>query len=59
VRDFRNHGHEPLPAKRLLLHAQTLAFEHPVTTRALSFEAAPPASFEAVWRDLTGNDFVP
>ena len=58
VRDFRNHGHEPLPAKRLLLHAQTLAFEHPVTTRALAFEAPPPASFEAVWRELTGSDFA-
>ncbi len=55
VRDFRNHGHEVLPAKRLLLHAQTLAFEHPVTGRALSFDAPPPPSFEAVWQELTGK----
>lgn len=57
VRDFRRNGSEPLAAPRLLLHAQTLAFTHPVTGRPLAFEAAPPPSFEAVWRTLTGDAF--
>lgn len=56
VRDFRRAGHEPLPSARLLLHAQTLAFTHPVTGRQLAFEAPPPESFEAVWRRLRGEE---
>ncbi|MCG5052906.1 MAG: RluA family pseudouridine synthase [Myxococcales bacterium] len=54
VRDFRRDGHEPLPAARLLLHAETLAFQHPVTHKTLSFAVPPPASYEALWTRLTG-----
>ena len=35
---------------RLMLHAWKLAFTHPITTREMSFEAAPPAEF-APWTD--------
>lgn len=59
VRDFRRDGYEILPAERLLLHAETLAFAHPITNRALAFSAPPPASYEALWRNLTGKDFAP
>jgi 23S rRNA pseudouridine1911/1915/1917 synthase len=59
VRDFRNNGCEVLPAERLLLHAETLAFEHPITGRKLSFQAKPPASYEALWKNLTGKDYSP
>lgn len=59
VRDFRRDGSEMLPAERLLLHAETLAFTHPITNRTLSFQAAPPASYEGLWRSLTGKDYTP
>jgi 23S rRNA pseudouridine1911/1915/1917 synthase len=42
VRDFRG---EPLPATRLLLHAATLGFQHPVTGETLHFESPLPADF--------------
>ena len=37
---------------RQALHAARLGFAHPVSGRAMAFESAPPADFEAVWRLL-------
>lgn len=47
TRDWQAAGTPLLPAPRLLLHAATLGFEHPVTGERLRFEARPPAEFEA------------
>jgi 23S rRNA pseudouridine1911/1915/1917 synthase len=47
VRDFRKAGGVELPAARLLLHAATLGFPHPVTGKALRFESEPPEEFRA------------
>jgi 23S rRNA pseudouridine1911/1915/1917 synthase len=47
IRDFTRAGHRPLPSARLLLHAATLGFPHPVTGAPLRFEAALPADFTA------------
>jgi 23S rRNA pseudouridine1911/1915/1917 synthase len=44
VRDF---GGEQLPSPRLLLHAATLAFVHPITEEKLSFSSELPADFLA------------
>lgn len=38
---------------RQALHATRLGFDHPVGGHAVSFEAAPPADFAAVWQLLT------
>jgi 23S rRNA pseudouridine1911/1915/1917 synthase len=47
TRDLFRRGAHLLPADRMLLHAATLAFAHPITTRPLSFRAAPPPDFVA------------
>lgn len=47
IRDFEAAGHRLLPASRLLLHAATLGFEHPVTGNRVSLSSALPADFEA------------
>jgi 23S rRNA pseudouridine1911/1915/1917 synthase len=52
IRDLLRRGGQPLPADRLMLHAATLGFEHPVTARPLSFRADPPPGFEAVLAGL-------
>jgi 23S rRNA pseudouridine1911/1915/1917 synthase len=41
-RDFEKAGRDLLPSPRLLLHAQTLGFEHPMTGERLSFTAPVP-----------------
>ncbi|MBE7451176.1 MAG: RluA family pseudouridine synthase [Kofleriaceae bacterium] len=43
VRDFLERGGALLPAPRLMLHAATLGFVHPVTGERLRFERPPPA----------------
>jgi 23S rRNA pseudouridine1911/1915/1917 synthase len=43
TRDRARSGAPVLPARRLLLHAATLAFVHPATGEALRFEAPIPA----------------
>ena len=48
VRDLRRSGREPMPAPRLMLHAATLGFEHPVTGKALAFACETPPEFLAV-----------
>jgi 23S rRNA pseudouridine1911/1915/1917 synthase len=46
IRDFLRRGHEPLPTSRLLLHAETLAFEHPVSGEKIALRRPPPADFQ-------------
>ena len=48
TRDFIRDGRPILESPRLLLHAHTLGFEHPVTGEALSFESPLPDDFRAV-----------
>jgi len=43
-------GRFALGLRRQALHAARLAFAHPATGRALSFEASPPDDFGAAWR---------
>jgi 23S rRNA pseudouridine1911/1915/1917 synthase len=45
IRDLRAEGRTPIACARLLLHAETLAFTHPLTGEALSYKAEPPPSF--------------
>ena len=45
-------GRTPLPAARLMLHAATLGFVHPVTDARLDFRCAPPADFVAIQQRL-------
>jgi len=45
----------PLPAGRLMLHAATLGFEHPVTRHPLTFRADPPKDFLEVLERLRGG----
>ena len=53
IRDFTERDNEPLPATRLLLHAATLGFPHPVTGAPLRFESKPPPEFDRAIRTLT------
>lgn len=48
TRDFVNAGGRLLTAGRLMLHAATLGFEHPVTGAWISLAAPLPADFTAV-----------
>jgi 23S rRNA pseudouridine1911/1915/1917 synthase len=45
---IRDHAAPLIASPRLMLHAATLGFEHPVTGKLLRFSAPPPADFEAV-----------
>ena len=47
TRDFFRRGAPLLPADRLMLHAATLGFAHPVTSKPLSFRADAPPDFVA------------
>jgi 23S rRNA pseudouridine1911/1915/1917 synthase len=53
VRDLIRRGGTPLPAPRLLLHAETLGFVHPRTSATVRFESPPPLEFENAARSLT------
>jgi 23S rRNA pseudouridine1911/1915/1917 synthase len=46
LRDYTRAGRSLLPAQRLLLHAATLGFDHPVTGEHLHFVSALPPAFE-------------
>ena len=48
LRDFIRRGGKPIASPRLLLHAATLGFEHPVTQQRLLFTVDPPPDFDAV-----------
>jgi 23S rRNA pseudouridine1911/1915/1917 synthase len=47
IRDLLRTGATPLPSPRLLLHAATLGFQHPVTNEALAFRSELPPDFLA------------
>jgi 23S rRNA pseudouridine1911/1915/1917 synthase len=55
LRDFTRDGHRMLPSRRLLLHAATLGFKHPVSGAALRFESPLPASYESELQRLRGR----
>ena len=55
IRDLLRAGAEPLPAERLLLHAHTLGFDHPVTGERLSWQADPPEDFQVALAHLRGR----
>jgi 23S rRNA pseudouridine1911/1915/1917 synthase len=51
------YGHvnrQKIPATRLMLHSWKLAFQHPITNQALSFEAPVPEEF-AAWMESQGG----
>jgi 23S rRNA pseudouridine1911/1915/1917 synthase len=45
-------GRPVLDMERQALHAHRLAFEHPVTREALSFQAGPPPDFAQAWAQV-------
>lgn len=48
----KNYRGELLPAPRLMLHAQKLAFEHPQTGQRLEFDQPIPADMQAIYAAL-------
>ena len=48
IRDFEAAGHKLLTSSRLLLHARTLGFVHPVTGERVELSSELPADFTAV-----------
>jgi 23S rRNA pseudouridine1911/1915/1917 synthase len=52
VRDYEAAGRRTIESPRLLLHAATLGFVHPVTHESVSFESPLPEDFQAVLRRL-------
>ncbi|HVR62624.1 MAG TPA: pseudouridine synthase [Polyangia bacterium] len=48
IRDFLAAGGRPISSPRLMLHAATLGFDHPVTGQRLDFSAQPPGDFQSV-----------
>jgi 23S rRNA pseudouridine1911/1915/1917 synthase len=52
IRDLLRANGTPLPSPRLLLHATTLAFDHPVTGERLAFESPLPDDYLAVLESL-------
>jgi 23S rRNA pseudouridine1911/1915/1917 synthase len=54
IRDFNRDGGRLLPSRRLLLHAASLGFVHPVSGTPLHFESPLPASYEDELRRLRG-----
>jgi 23S rRNA pseudouridine1911/1915/1917 synthase len=47
IRDLLKRGGEPLPSTRLMLHAATLGFAHPVTKERVQLSSPLPADFTA------------
>ncbi len=54
IRDLLRAGRSPIPAPRLMLHAASLGFRHPVTGVTLDWTAPPPPDFVAVLESLGG-----
>ncbi len=48
LRDFENAGHRLISSPRLMLHAATLGFEHPVTGVRVALSSPLPPDFTAV-----------
>jgi 23S rRNA pseudouridine1911/1915/1917 synthase len=55
ARDRLRRGEPLLEADRMMLHAETLGFAHPVTGAPLSFESPPPPAFARAVEDLRGR----
>jgi len=55
IRDLLRAGKTPISSPRLMLHAASLGFAHPVTGVPLTWTAAPPADFAAVYESLGGK----
>jgi 23S rRNA pseudouridine1911/1915/1917 synthase len=49
IRDYRG---TPIASPRLMLHAATLGFAHPITGAPMTFSSPPPADFTAVVQRL-------
>ena len=52
-------GKPALGMTRQALHAARLAFAHPISGLALSFDSAPPADFAAAWCQVGYNASIP
>jgi 23S rRNA pseudouridine1911/1915/1917 synthase len=48
IRDFEGNGGRLIASPRLLLHAATLGFVHPITGERVTLASPPPADFTAV-----------
>ncbi len=48
IRDFQSKGGKPIPSPRLLLHAASLAFDHPAEKRRISIESPRTSEFLAL-----------
>lgn len=59
VRDWLRAGRTPLPSPRLLLHAATLGFAHPVTGAPIAFSSDPPPDFAAALDRIRGSRPAP
>jgi 23S rRNA pseudouridine1911/1915/1917 synthase len=55
VRDYLRKGKEPIASERLLLHAATLGFVHPVTHKPVRLESPLPDDFTAELEKLRGS----
>jgi 23S rRNA pseudouridine1911/1915/1917 synthase len=55
IRDLLRAGGEPLPSRRLMLHAATLGLPHPVTGEPIDLAAPPPADFIETLEALGGS----
>jgi 23S rRNA pseudouridine1911/1915/1917 synthase len=55
IRDLLRAGGEPLPSRRLMLHAATLGLPHPVTGEAIDLAAPPPPDFIETLEALGGS----
>ncbi|MEP7297215.1 MAG: RluA family pseudouridine synthase [Burkholderiales bacterium] len=55
VADALYAGRLALGMTRQALHATRLAFAHPVSGQALSFDADPPVDFASAWRNVAGT----
>jgi 23S rRNA pseudouridine1911/1915/1917 synthase len=55
IRDLLRANRKPIPCARLLLHAATLGFDHPVTGERLDFTAPPPPEFLEALDRLRGT----
>jgi 23S rRNA pseudouridine1911/1915/1917 synthase len=45
IRDYTRKGHEPIESPRLLLHAATLGFEHPISKKTIRLSSELPPDF--------------
>jgi 23S rRNA pseudouridine1911/1915/1917 synthase len=59
VRDYLRRVGEPIPSPRLLLHAATLGFVHPITGARVSLSAPLPAQFLATLEQLRARPSLP